>query len=127
MTCKPSFRSGFEKKVYEEAQGPLEYEPDDLVINYTVTARYIPDFELPNDIIVETKGYFPPRDRAKMLKVKKQNPELDIRFVFQKPDNRLTKSKRSITYWQWAERHGFPWAEGSIPLKWWKEKKRKNR
>lgn len=126
-TSNPTFRSGFEKKIWEEAEGPITHEPDSVDIRYTTTSRYIPDFQLPNGILIETKGYFPPRDRSKMLKVKKQNPKLDIRFVFQRPNNKITKSKNSIMYWEWAERHGFKWADGHIPLKWWKERKRKQK
>ena len=43
---------------------------------------YTPDFLLPNGIIIETKGRFTPEDRRKHLLIKKQHPDLDIRFVF---------------------------------------------
>lgn len=117
------FRSKFEKHVYEAAgRRKLDYEPSDSKILYTQTKRYIPDFVLPNGIVVEAKGYFTSKDRTKMLNVAKNNKHLDIRLVFQRANNRLTKSPNSLTYWQWAEKHGFPWAEGEIPEKWWKEK-----
>lgn len=117
------FRSKFEKKVYENAgKGRVAYEPTTPVIVYTTSSRYIPDFALPNGVLVESKGYFDPRARAKMLAVARQNPELDIRILFQRASNRLTKSKNSITYGQWATKHGFPWHEGdSIPEEWYKE------
>ena len=118
---KPKFRSGFEESVYDNRAGKLDYEPDSPVVRYVVPSRYIPDFKLPNGILLECKGYFDSRARSKMLRVRKDNPNLDIRFVFQRANNRLTKSKNSLTYWQWAERHGFPWAEGRIPDEWWKE------
>ena len=122
------FRSGFEKAVYEHATGhkrKLDFEPSDVVCRYVKpsrSARYIPDFRLPNGVLVETKGRFPYPDRAKMLLVRESNPELDIRLVFQRANNRLTKSKNSMTYWEWADKHGFIWAEGTIPEEWWKEK-----
>lgn len=118
------FRSGFEKSIYESSKKrrkKLEYEPQSPRISYTIPFRYIPDFVLPNGIIVEAKGYLRPRDRTKMRKIKEQNPNLDIRFVFQRANTRLTKSKNSEMYWQWSERIGFPWAEGDIPLDWWRE------
>lgn len=118
------FRSKFEKVVYEKAKSnrlKLDYEPSTSVVDYVVTARYTPDFRLPNGILVEAKGYFDPAARGKMRRVKQQHPELDIRFVFQRASNTVTKAKNSKTYGQWAEMHGFPWAEGSIPKEWWKE------
>ena len=118
---KPKFRSGFEERVYEDRAGELDYEPDHPAVHYVVPSRYIPDFKLPNGILVECKGYFDSRARSKMLRVRKDNPDLDIRFVFQRANNRLTKSKNSLMYYQWAERHGFKWSEGRIPDEWWDE------
>lgn len=116
------FRSKFEKHVYEQAgKRKLDYEPQSPAICYVTSSRYIPDFRLPNGVLVECKGYFDQRARGKMLRVRKANPSLDIRFVFQRANNRITKSKNSIMYWEWAEKHGFPWAEGSIPEDWWNE------
>jgi hypothetical protein len=124
MTKKPKFRSGLEKQIYEQATTEgynLEYEPATPVIRYVVPTRYIPDFKLPNNVFVEVKGWLRPRDRAKMLRVKKENPDLDIRFVFQRANSRISKSHNSLMYWQWCEKHGFPWSEGSIPEEWFKE------
>ena len=116
------FRSKFEKRVYENrGKRKLDYEPSSPSIVYTTSARYIPDFAIPGTgVLVECKGYLTPRDRAKMLAVKRQNQQLDIRFLFQRANNRLTKSKNSLMYWQWAEKHGFPWSEGDeIPEEWY--------
>ena len=115
------FRSKYEKRVYDNrGDRKLAYEPSTPLIVYTTSARYIPDFALGNGVLVETKGYFDARARSKMLAVKKQNPSLDIRILFQRANTRLTKSKNSMMYWQWAEKHGFPWAEGEhIPEEWY--------
>lgn len=123
------FRSKFEERIYEDAERKgksLRFEPDDIVINYTISYRYWPDFELPNGILVEAKGYLRPKDRTKMIQVKKENPHLDIRFVFQRANTKLTKGKNSMTYAAWANKHGFPWSEGKIPLEWFREKRRKD-
>ena len=122
------FRSKYEKRVWENLsktnQKRTVYEPSDPVIRYHLPKCYIPDFLLPNGIMVECKGYFKPADRTKMLRVRKENPEFDIRFLFQRANNRLTKSPNSLAYWQWAEKHGFLWDEGErIPTKWLKEKR----
>lgn len=124
------FRSKFEKRVYESVprnqRGFVDYEPQSPPICYNTPARYIPDFRLPNGILVECKGYFDARSRAKMLRVRKQNPDLDIRMLFQRANNRITKSPNSMMYWQWAEKHGFLWAEGDVmPQEWLEENKDK--
>ena len=121
---QPKFRSGFEERIYEQSirRGhELVYEPLEPIVRYVVPARYIPDFLLDNGILVEAKGWLKPRDRAKMLRVAKENPQLDIRFVFQRANSRISKSPKSLTYWQWAEKHGFKWAETNIPEEWFTE------
>ncbi len=71
-----------------------------------------------NGVYLETKGHLVEKDRRKMIAVKKQNPDLDIRFVFQTPYNKIYKGAKS-TYAQWAEKHGFKWAAfHSIPVEW---------
>jgi hypothetical protein len=122
------FRSKFEKRIWDNAdkRRKLDYEPDSARLPYVTASTYIPDFRLGNGILVEAKGYLKPKDRGKMLRVKKQNPDADIRFLFQRANNRITKSKNSLMYWEWAEKHGFPWAEGDyIPDAWFKEEKKK--
>lgn len=97
----------------------MDYEPASPIIRYVVPARYIPDFQLDNGVFIEVKGWLRPRDRAKMLRVKKNNPELDIRFVFQRANSRIGKSPNSLMYWEWCEKHGFPWSEGTVPEEWY--------
>lgn len=118
----PNFRSKFEESVYINARRSrkkLEHEP--FFISYTMKGSYLPDFTLPNGIIVEAKGYLDAGAARKMLAVKKSNPQLDIRFVFQNANGKRNKRSKE-RFWEWAERHGFQWAEGTIPLAWWKEK-----
>jgi hypothetical protein len=46
------------------------------------------------------------------------NPDLDIRFVFQAPFNKIYKGSKT-TYAKWAEKSGFPWCSyQSIPIEW---------
>ena len=56
-----------------------------------------------------------------MRLVKAQYPDLEIRFVFGRATNRLNKRSKT-TYAKWSESRGFPWANRTIPLTWWKEK-----
>jgi hypothetical protein len=121
------YRSRFEARVAEglEAHGvPYEYET--FKVEYEVPARrakYLPDFRLPNNIIVEAKGRFEAKDRAKHLWIKAQNPELDIRFCFQNASNRLYRGSPT-TYSMWCERYGFKYCEKQIPTDWINENAR---
>ena len=103
-----------------EAKGlPFEYEPKDAHLDYVKS--YVPDFRLPNGILIEAKGFFSSEDRTKMLQVKRANPMADIRMVF-KRDNKLNK-KSPTRYSQWCERHGFKYHIGTTPPEsWWTEK-----
>ena len=122
MKDKPTFRSKFEETIWNAAKRsrkPIEYET--LYLSYVVKGTYNPDFVLPNGIIVEAKGYLDAAARKKMIAVKAHNPSLDIRFVFQHANGKLNK-RAKMRNWEWAEKHGFQWAEGTIPLSWWREK-----
>lgn len=117
------FRSKLEAEIDDAARRSrksLEYEP--FFIPYVIKGSYLPDFVLPNGIIIEAKGYLDAASCRKMKAVKASNPHLDIRFVFQDANGKRNK-RAKLKNWEWAERHGFLWAEGRIPLKWWKEKK----
>ena len=54
-----------------------------------------------------------------MSLIKKQYPELDIRFVFMNANNKIYKGSKT-TYAMWANKHGFEWAEKNIPEEWLK-------
>lgn len=88
---------------------------------YVVHRNYIPDFTLPNGIVVETKGYFRLDDRAKMRAVKKCYPDLDIRLVFM--ESTSPSSRRNLdVYIRWCKKYGFPWAVKLIPQEWLHDK-----
>lgn len=117
------FRSKYEETVYNTAVGEgfdLEYETYSLP--YLIKGNYYPDFTLPNGIIVEAKGYFDSRARAKMIAVKKHNPTLDIRMLFMNSRTKVRKGSK-LTYADWCEKYGYPYADGMIPLSWFKEPK----
>ncbi len=83
--------------------------------------KYTADFDLPNGIIVETKGRFVTADRQKHLLIKAQHPLLDIRFVFSNSRARISKTS-ATTYAAWCEKHGFTFADKRVPEAWLKEK-----
>lgn len=118
-----STRSGFESKVkanLEKAKVPFEYET--MRVPYTTTHYYKPDFILSNGIIVEAKGLFLPEDRSKHLAIKKQNPELDIRFLFMR-DNYISNKTKANKYSDWCKKNNFKYHIGTaIPKKWIEEK-----
>jgi hypothetical protein len=119
QAIKHGWRSGLEEKVAKElSESGIKYEYESMKIKYDVseTRTYTPDFILPNGIIVETKGRFVAADRKKHLLIQKQF-DYDIRFVFQNAKAKLFKGAKS-TYSQWCDKHGFLWAQGSIPEEW---------
>lgn len=81
-------------------------------IPYVIAGHYNPDFIVSTPhgkIYIETKGYFRPDAKRKMVAVKRQHPNLDIRIVF------YAKKKSDI---RWAERYGFAYSIGKIPKEW---------
>lgn len=103
----------------------FEYEPKDKKVKYTVQrdALYLPDFIINgSSFILEVKGYLSPADRAKYIRVKASNPDIDLRFVFDRASNRLNKTSKT-TYAQWAEKNGFKWCEKILPPNWHSNRK----
>ena len=111
-------RSGLERQVAELLDElKIDYKYEDSKFPYVIEHTYTPDFRV-GDIYLETKGYFDAPSRRKMLAVKKANPDLDIRLVFQAPHNKINK-KSKTTYAKWATKNGFPWcAYYAIPTSW---------
>lgn len=120
------WRSGLEEKndnllASHGITGVFESE----IIRYTKPERqckYTPDFPFHTKgtgkkIYVETKGQFKVADRQNHILIKKQRPELDIRFVFSNPNQRISKQSKT-TYAMWCEKNGFQFAKGEIPEEW---------
>lgn len=122
-----NFRSKYEETIYNNVEQngfTVEYEPYSLA--YLMKGNYYPDFVLSNGIIVEAKGYFDSRARAKMIAVKKHNPDLDIRMLFMNSKTKVRKGSK-LTYADWCEKYGFPFADGMIPLEWFNEVSEKDK
>ncbi len=121
MTTKKTskFRSKLEEKVAILLQElGITYEYESTKVPYIIQHHYTPDFVLPNYTYHETKGYWDAADRRKILAVKKANPEIDLRMVFQAPYNTISK-KSKTTYAMWCEKHAIPWTSyHNIPLDW---------
>jgi hypothetical protein len=118
---KHGWRSGLEETIAKQLElMRIPYKYEEKVVSYIVPEskhRYTPDFELPNGIIIETKGRFITADRKKHLLVKEQHPELDIRFVFSNPRAKISKTSKT-TYADWCDKYGFKYAAKIIPKEW---------
>ena len=89
-TKKKTFRSKLEEsvaKILDQVGAKYEYETHKVA--YTIQHLYNPDFVLVNGVMLETKGYWDSEDRRKIKAVMRDNPDLDLRMVFQAPYNRI--------------------------------------
>jgi hypothetical protein len=137
LKLEASYRSGLEKNIAAqlEAEG-LSFDYEQLKLEYNVPARvakYTPDFKV-GTIVIESKGAFgygpnrfsggdPAKERQKLLLIKAQHPNLDLRIVFQRASTKIYKGSPT-TYAKWATDNGFLWADkGAIPPEWIKEMK----
>jgi len=123
---KYGYRSGLELKVADqikEANYPLNYETETL--NYIVPERkskYTPDFIFTKKngtlMYIETKGRWTATDRKKMKHILQSNPDIDLRIIFQNPNQRISKSSKT-TYEAYALKLGIQHvAKKNIPLEW---------
>ncbi len=111
--AKTKFKSKYEASVaeYLDTLGiSWEYEPVKIPwIPHVV--YYSPDFKvtMPNGewFYLETKGRFDYASRSKMMQLKLQYPQLDIRMMFQRGENHVGNKKTSITYNGWANKYGY--------------------
>ena len=113
------FRSTLEEKVSDLlCELGIDYEYETNKVAYQISHYYVPDFILPNHVILECKGYWDSADRRKIKNVIEQNPQLDIRMVFQSPYNKISKRSKT-TYAKWCDRHNIKWcAFHTIPMEW---------
>ena len=125
ITLSNSYRSGLENRIADqisEAGLSVDYETDVISFYWPERmARYTPGFKLPKPgggfFFLEVKGRWVTGDRQKMILVRQQNPDLDIRMLFQRATNRLYKGSKT-TYADWCDMNGIAWCEKSIPTDW---------
>ncbi len=120
------YRSGLEELVsaqLKEAGIDPRFEVE--VIRYEQPVkqrRYTPDFPIQpkhrkKRMYIETKGRFTVADRQKHLMIKKCHPDLDVRFVFSRSKDRISKTSKT-TYAMWCKKNGFQYADKLIPEEW---------
>ena len=124
---KEGYRSGLEDKVSSElkADGRVAWGYETTRIKYKAPDRsYTPDFILEGSnkkvMYIETKGRFLGSNRSKHLLIQKQYPNIDLRFVFSNPNQKLYKGSKT-TYGEWCRKHGFQYSTKSIPTTWIEE------
>ncbi len=120
QAIKNGYRSGLEDVISEDLKKRgVDFGYETVKINWKLVENktYTPDFILPNGIIIESKGRFVLDDRKKHLKVREQNPDLDIRFVFSNSRNKIRKGSKT-TYAMWCEKNNFLYADKRIPDEW---------
>ena len=121
MTKKTSkFRSKLEERVADLLSSlKIDYDYETTKVAYQIKHIYTPDFLLPNKhLLLECKGYWDAADRRKIKTIKKDNPDIDLRMVFQAPYNTISK-KSKTTYAKWCENLDIPWTSfHNIPLDW---------
>jgi hypothetical protein len=118
-STSPQYRSKLEAKV-ADLLPVIEYEAEKL--KYVVPASnhtYITDFRLGPRSYIEVKGRLLPSERKKYLLVRECNPDITLRFFFDKSDNKIYKGSKT-TYADWAEANGFEWTDlkKGLPKAW---------
>lgn len=124
---KTKYKSPLEESV--AGQLPKDWEYESITLEYIIPYskhRYKPDHvNRKKRILIEDKGGGPiygltPDTKQKMLLVKEQWPEWDIRFCFEnaKLKTGIGRGKKKVTYGEWADINGFKWCERVIPKEW---------
>lgn len=122
------YRNKFEEKIGSSLEGSdVEFGYETERLEYTVSGKYTPDFIIKTNsggkIYVESKGgglSFDGHVKRKMIAVKEQHPDKDIRIVFYS-NGKCGPRRKDGTYMRqldWAARHGFVAAVGDIPEDW---------
>jgi len=122
-------KSGLEEVVFNFLHNnDCRFKYEGMKITYLqaeVKKAYRPDFPIKGSLIIGTKGAFKSADREKMKLIKKQNPKLDIRFIFSNSKTKIGK-KSQTTYGKWCELNNFPYhcihsTKETFPKDWIKE------
>lgn len=125
------YRNRFEEKTGEALYLlGVDFGYEDTKISYTVSGTYLVDFKIitksGKTIYIETKGNgrsFDHATRRKMIAVKEQNPDVDLRIVFYS-DGKIGPKRKDGTFMRqsdWAIKHGFKYAIRDIPEEWVEE------
>jgi predicted nuclease of restriction endonuclease-like RecB superfamily len=106
-------RNKFEAKIERQLKkSGVTFSYESERISYLLAGYYLPDFVLSTPtgkVYIETKGYFRPEAKRKLVAVKKLHPEIDLRILF------YAYNEKNI---KWANRNGIKYAINTIPKEW---------
>lgn len=95
------------ERIFLDNSISYQYEGDK--INYLVPESkhtYLVDWTLPNGLLLESKGYLSDlTERNKYILIKKQHPNIDLRFIFADPEKKCGGVK--MTHKEYAVKNGF--------------------
>ena len=141
------YASGLERRngvLLEKSGLKFWYEDGPCVVNWTEPIRkgrceecqgdkvhkhhiYTADFAFESKsgklILIECKGHYlswKGETRAKHQRIKKQYPDMDLRFIFNDINKKISSSSKT-TNAEWCKRQGFLCANELIPRKWLSE------
>ncbi len=125
------YRNRFEQQTaISIAEHGVKSAYESTKLDYTVSGRYLVDFEIltatSKKIYIETKGNglsFDGHVKRKLIAVKQQHPEIDLRIVFYS-DGKCGPKRKDGTFMRqsdWATKYGFKWAIKTIPEEWYAE------
>ena len=83
---------------------------------YVLHRKYRPDFKIESDhgpIHIEVKGWWPSKERSKLLAVFINNPTIRLFVALQRPQQKISKQSKT-TYAMWCDKHFIPWCP--IPI-----------
>lgn len=117
---KSPYRSLLEKviaSVLKKYKIPIKYEKHKIKYIQPAEERtYTPDFVLPNGVIIEVKGRFTSEDRKKHLNIKRTHPDVNIKFIFQDANVKISKVSKT-TYGDWCDKNGFDYISCKVTKK----------
>lgn len=130
---KRVIKSKFEGEIYQRIKNVLpkgatiEYESDKL--KYVIEYEYTPDFTITfkdgSKLFIETKGngrQFDGHTRQKMVALKAQHPDKDIRIIFYR-DGEFGASRKDGSRQRqsdWSKRVGYTFTINEVPEEWFK-------
>ncbi len=108
-TKTPKLKSKFEKRFYEEVtRRGLVFDYEAETLPYRLDLVYKPDWKVHDRLFLETKGKFDYAERRKILAVRRDNPDKEVRLVFMR-NQKLGKGSK-MTYGEWCDKHGIQWS-----------------
>ena len=106
----------------------VEYETEKFP--YSINHLYTPDFVITkkdgSKLYIEAKGngrQFDHSVRTKMISVRDQHPEIDLRILFFS-DGKIGPKRKDGSFMKqsdWAIKNNFKFAIGTVPIEWLKE------